>query len=49
MRLTGRQAERHGRSSIRGNHMNLGVPSASGLADGLPAVFLEHRSHRDAS
>ena len=27
--LTGRQAEHHGRSSIRGNHMNLGVPSAS--------------------
>jgi transposase len=26
--------------SIRGNHMNLGGPSAAGLADGLRAVFL---------
>src|SRR5690606_21349855 len=39
VRLTRREAERHGRSSIRGNHMILGVPSASGLSDGLWAVF----------
>src|SRR5207237_10575009 len=39
MRLPGRERERHGRASIRGNHMNLGVPSAAGLADGLRAVF----------
>jgi hypothetical protein len=26
-------------SSIRGNQMNLGGPSATGFADGLPAVF----------
>ncbi len=31
--------ERYGRSSIRGNHMNLGGPAAAGLADGLRAVF----------
>ena len=37
--LTRRQRKRYGRSSIRGNHMNLGCPSASGLADGLGAVF----------
>ena len=39
MSLSRRQTERHGRSSIRGNQMNLGVPSASGLSDGLRAVF----------
>jgi len=39
VRLAGRQRERYGRSSIRGNHMNLGGPSAAGLADGLGAVF----------
>jgi hypothetical protein len=33
-------AKRHGRSRIRGNQMNLGVPSAAGLADGLRAFFL---------
>jgi hypothetical protein len=30
MRIAGRQAESHGCPSIRGNPMNLGVPSASG-------------------
>src|SRR4249919_7386 len=39
VRLSGRQAKRYGRSSIRGNHMNLGGPSAAGLADRLRAVF----------
>ena len=38
-RLPRRQRERYGRSSIRGNQMNLGGPAASGLADGLGAVF----------
>ena len=27
--------------SIRGNHMNLGVPSAAGLSNRLRAVFLK--------
>jgi hypothetical protein len=36
--LTRRQRERYGRSSIRGNQMNLGGPAASRLADGLRAV-----------
>ena len=39
VRLTRRQREGYGRASIRGNQMNLGVPSAAGLADGLRAVF----------
>jgi len=39
VRLARRERKRYGRSSIRGNHMNLGGPSASGLADGLRAVF----------
>ncbi len=39
VRLPRREAERHGRSSIRGNHMNLGVPSPSGFSDGLRTVF----------
>jgi len=39
MRLARRQTKRYCRSSIRGNHMNLGGPSSSGLADGLRAVF----------
>jgi len=39
MGLTGRERERYGRSIIRGNHMNLGGPSSTGLADGLRAVF----------
>ena len=33
------RGERYGCSSIRGNHMNLGGPTASGLADGLGSVF----------
>lgn len=40
MGLSARQAECQGRSFIRGNHMNLGVPSASGFADGLRSLFL---------
>ena len=36
-----RQRECYGRSSIRGNHMNLGVPSAAGLANGLRSVFFK--------
>ena len=39
VRLARRQGKRYGRSSIRGNHMNLGGPPASGFADGLGAVF----------
>src|SRR5712691_3373705 len=37
--LARRQGKRYGRSSIRGNHMNLGSPSAAGFANGLGAVF----------
>ena len=37
--LSGRQGESQGRSVIRGNQMNLGVPAAARLADGLRAVF----------
>src|SRR5688572_16868269 len=37
--LSGRERKRYGRSSIRGNQMNLGSPSAAGLADGLGTVF----------
>ena len=37
--LARRQRKRYGRSSIRGNHMNLGGPAAAGLADRLRAVF----------
>src|SRR5258707_13166717 len=39
LRMAGRQGEGYGRSSIRGNQMNLGVPSAARLADGLRSVF----------
>ena len=39
VRLARRQGKRYGRSSIRGNHMNLGGPAAAGLADRLRAVF----------
>jgi hypothetical protein len=39
VRVTRRQGEGYGRSSIRGNHMNLGVPSAAAFADGLWTVF----------
>ncbi len=37
----GGQGKRYGRASIRGNHMNLGGPSAPGFADGLWAVFFK--------
>src|SRR5271170_363446 len=37
--LAGREREGYGRSSIRGNHMNLGCPSAPGLSDRLGSVF----------
>ena len=39
VRMAGRQGEGYGRSSIRGNQMNLGVPSPARLADGLRPVF----------
>ena len=48
VRIAGRQGEGYRRSSIRGNQMNLGVPSAARLADGLRPVFLERRSHPEA-
>ena len=41
------QGKRYGRSSIRGNQMNLGGPSAAGLANGLRAVFLTPPCHPD--
>ena len=47
VRLAGREREGDGGSSIRGNQMNLGCPSAAGLSNGLRAVFLAPRSHRD--
>ena len=37
--LSGRKLECYGRSSIRGNHMNLGSPSGSALADSLGSFF----------
>ncbi len=37
--LSGGKREDDGRSSIRGNPVNLGGPAAAGLADGLGAVF----------
>ena len=39
VRLAGREREGDGGSSIRGNQMNLGCPSAAGLSNGLRAVF----------
>src|SRR5208282_6714446 len=39
MRVSRRKGEDYGRSSIRGNHMNFGVPSAAGFADSLGAIF----------
>jgi len=39
VRLPRRKRERYCRSSIRGNHMNLGGPTSTGLSDGLRAVF----------
>jgi hypothetical protein len=37
--VTRRKSNNYGRSSIRSNHMNLGIPSAAGFADGLRSVF----------
>ena len=37
--LSGGEGEHQSRSSICGNHMNLGGPSSTGLADGLRSVF----------
>lgn len=37
--LAGRQSERYGCSSIRGNHMNLDCPSSARFADGLWSIF----------
>ena len=48
VRAAGRQRERHGRASVRGNPMNLGVPSPSGLADALWTVFFARPSRPDA-
>lgn len=45
--LAGRQRERYGCSSIRGNHMNLGSPSATGFSNRLWSVFLMRRYHQD--
>lgn len=39
MDVAWREGKGYGRSSIRGNHMNLGGPSPPGFADGLWAVF----------
>ena len=36
---SGREPERQGGASIRRNHMNLGAPSAEGIADGPESVF----------
>ena len=35
------EGEGHGRSSIRGNHMNLGGPASSGFADGLGVCLID--------
>jgi hypothetical protein len=37
--LAGGEGKGYSRSSIRGNQMNLGGPSAAGFADGLRSVF----------
>ena len=47
MGLSGRQRERHRRSSIRGNQTNPGGPSPGGLADGLWTVFVARPSRRE--
>ena len=44
--VTRRQAEDYCRSSIRGNQMNLGVPSATRFPDGLGPFFLKPRFRR---
>ena len=46
--LASREGKGYGRSSIRGNHMNLGGPSAARFSNGLRTVFLERRCRRDA-
>ncbi len=47
--MAGRQGEGYGRSSIRGNQMNLGVPSPARLADWLEVrFFLERPCRPDA-
>ena len=40
MRLTAGKAECQGCSSIRGNQMNLGIPSSARFPDGLRPLFL---------
>ena len=45
--FSGREREGYGRSSIRGNQMNLGSPSTARLADRLGSVFLTHQCRRD--
>ena len=39
--VAGRQREYYSRSSIRGNHMNLGVPSTARLSNGLGSLFFK--------
>jgi hypothetical protein len=46
--LARRESKGYGRSSIRGNHMNLGGPSAAGFSDGLRAVFFARQCRPDA-
>ena len=48
VRIARRQGKSYRRPSIRGNQMNLGVPSAARLADGLRSVFLTPQFHPDA-
>ena len=43
-----RERERYRGSSICGNHMNLGSPASTRLADGLRAAFLARRCHQGA-
>jgi len=45
--VAGRQSEDYSRSSIRGNHMNLGVPSAAGFSNSLWSVFFKRQFRRD--
>jgi hypothetical protein len=46
VRFSGGQAEHYCRSSIRGNQMNFGVPSAARFPDSLRSVFLKPQSGR---
>lgn len=48
VRVARRESKGYGRSSIRGNQMNLGCPSAARLANGLWSVFLTPRCRPDA-